>query len=183
MPDLATVANVLPAMMVDTDQQRTRWACHNAMLAWLYEAEFSRKLTSIEFATYFPDPTSVMTRIVTHGTELRTPITQTPAVLPGSVLVFRSDDQVARHSCAMRSASEIIGYNQVGWFTLQGADHGLSIHNPNEIRWQGGGTVIGPAGRQYKLVAVPETMARAVVRDIVTSTFPRSPPVQTQRMS
>jgi hypothetical protein len=171
MPDLATVANVLPAMMVDTDQQRTKWACHNAMLAWLYEAEFSRKLTGVEFATYFLNPTNIMTRIATHGTELRTPITQTLIVHPGSVLVFHSGN--ADHSCAMRTASEIIGYNQVGWFARPGVDHGLSIHNPNEIRWQGGGAVVGATPKLYKLVVVPENMARAVVRDVVTSAVPR----------
>jgi hypothetical protein len=174
MPDLADVALPFPAQLVaqvGTASMPIPWACHNATLAWLFAAEFGRAVTGAEFAAHFLSAGPILTALAQDGVKLASPSGGSQAVVTkGSVLVFFN--RSAKHSCVMKEAHLIVGYNQTTWFNGKGGDHSFSMHSTREIRWQGGGSVVGANREVCSLVAVPQSLAKQRVREIVTAAAP-----------
>ena len=179
MPDLATVAEPFPAQLNGTTPLGVSvpipWLCHTATCAWLYEAEFSRPVTGVDYDTFFPDPQAIMTNLVnTHGAQVPTPISAIAGLTRGSLLVFRDSSHIARHSCVVKHTHDIVGYNQIGWFTGVVKAFGIfSMHSTSEIRWVGGGDVSDDKSEQFSLMSVPQNLARAVIRNLVTGAVDR----------
>ena len=171
MPDLADVALPFPAQLVaqmGAANMPIPWACHNATLAWIFHAEFGRAVNGVEFATHFLSAGPILTALAQQkGVKLASPSGGAQAVIPkGSVLIFFNG--TAKHSCVMKEAHLIVGYNQTTWFNGKGGDHSFSMHSTREIRWQGSGSAVGANGEVCSLVAVPQSAAKLRVRQIVT---------------
>jgi hypothetical protein len=183
MPDLATIANPFPARLNLTTPLgapfQLPWSCHAATCAWLYEAEFSRPVTGVDYDTFFPDPQAIMTNLVNaHGAQVPSPISDISNIPRGSLLVFRdSGGAIARHSCVMKTSHYIVGYNQEGWFTGRGEDHGFSMHSTSEICWVGGDVSNRSGSHHYNLMSVPQNLAVAFIQNLVTGAVNRRNPV------
>ncbi len=170
MSVLAGVVGPLPELIARDRGEAVKlpWACHNATLAWLYEAEFGKAVTGTEFVQWFFGAQLIMADIAQHGVKVATPSGGSSLVLPpGAVIVFVRNG-TAGHSCVARTADTLGGCNQVGWFRKPGKDHAYSEHAVAELRFKGRGTVEGAGGHDYALSAVPETVARRMVKAIVT---------------
>jgi hypothetical protein len=171
MPNLADIAEPFPGQLVAQVGVATMpvpWACHNATLAWLYHAEYGRAVTGLEFGSYFLGAQATMGEMAKEGMALAAPSGGGQIFVPaGTVLIFVRNSG-AKHSCVMKANNLIVGYNQQGWLAGKGGDHSFSMHSTKEIRWQGGGNVLGSADQVCSLMAVPETVVRRKVRDVVT---------------
>src|SRR6516164_5531605 len=107
MPDLATVAEPFPVQSLQgrgsMGEFTIPWACHNATCAWLYEAEYSRMVTGVEFQTFFSGAGPIMKDLAKQGTQVATPISGNASITAGSLLVF-FDGNAADHSCVMKTS-------------------------------------------------------------------------------
>lgn len=142
-----------------------RVACHQATLLWLFESAFGHPIAAErDFTTFFTDFHALMVRIASKGVRVKAP-SGGPAVVPdGSVVVFM-DGERAAHSCTATGLWYLAGYNQVGWFSSTGADHGFSRHHVSDLQWEGG--VVRRYQKTFKLFATSEAKARAVVEKAV----------------
>ncbi|HJZ91828.1 MAG TPA: hypothetical protein VKE40_13225 [Gemmataceae bacterium] len=145
--------------------------CHFATLFWLYWDEFNRQPTQAVFQGPLLNPVAVVQSMLPHGRRLSRPLFGSLTLTPGMVVVF-DDGGIPRHSCTARTANTLGGYNQVGWFAGPGVNHGYSAHPTTELRWRG---LLQPhdvqgssANFQWcELVAIPEGVAKAIVRSLV----------------
>ena len=178
MPDLATIAKPFPAQLNMTSPGggpfTLPWACHAATCAWLYEAAFSRPVTGAEYNSFFLNAQPIMTNLAeTHGGQVKalSDIGVGTLAPRGTLLVFYDSSglrKTAGHSCVMKTSHYIVGYNQEGWFTGQGVNHGFSMHSTSEICWVGGGDVSNRTATQhYSLLAVSEQHAIEFIRRLV----------------
>lgn len=146
-------------------------ACHNAVLLWLFEAEYNKSLKdAVEFASVFAGkyvPTQIMSLIAKKGKKVPAPSGGAAVLKSGHVLVFVDGEGVAGHSCVSWNHKMIIGYNQLGWFKTPGEDHGFSVHKPADLDWVGS-QVRANGSKLYTLMAVPEDKARKLVRAAVS---------------
>ncbi|RVT85717.1 hypothetical protein DXV76_08185 [Rhodobacteraceae bacterium CCMM004] len=137
--------------------------CHMATCYRLYEAEFGTPLTTMNaYLDAFPNPTGVIASMIPHGQRLTRPGHGAAQLRPHSVLIFVRNEQ-ALHSCIAINATTIGGYNQTGWFTSAGVDHGYSTHQTADIDWTGPHSVDGN-GYAAELYQVDEMVARAAAR-------------------
>jgi hypothetical protein len=140
--------------------------CHFATVYWLYMTEFGNELTLGKLGQ-IGAPQAAITQMVQHGVRKNNPIHGSLSLTPGSVLIFFDlRHGTAGHSCVAVKENEAAGYNQVGWWTLGGIDHGFSIHPTFQLRW---GTDSGHKNKLMKgtdwheLYEVPEHTARAFI--------------------
>jgi hypothetical protein len=177
MTQLTDVLKPLPSLTA-TDKGHTvpiHWQCHQAVLAWIYEALFSRTVTGVEVLTFFLDCPPIMKAIIAQGMRVFPPATDKIYVTPGSVLVFSRQGN-PEHSCIMKENDKIIGYNQMDWFTGPGYQSAISTHDTSELKWQGG--VVTRQNKNYVLWAIPERLACEVVRQQVVARTPE--PAETE---
>ncbi|RMF92627.1 MAG: hypothetical protein D6736_03140 [Nitrospinota bacterium] len=143
--------------------------CHFATVFWLFWDEFNRPPTQNDFLT-IGDPTLVVRRMLPLGKKLGRPRAGGLILTPGSIVVFVHNGQPV-HSCVAITANTLGGYNQAGWFTGPGVDHGYSVHDTSEIRWRGGmlhgDDVQGNVGQWCRLTVIGEQPAKAIIRQIV----------------
>jgi len=167
MTKLTDVLKPLPNNMTLTVKDLTmplRWQCHQAVLAWIYESEFGRQITALEFSAFFLDFAPIMKAIVAKGMRVFPPSTDKIYVTPGSVLIFTKQG-IPEHACVMTENDKIIGYNQTDWFTGTGYPSAISTHDTSELKWEGG--VVTRHNNKYVLWAVVEGLACEVVRSHV----------------
>jgi hypothetical protein len=163
MTKLTDVLKPLPSLTVTVKDLTVtlQWQCHQAVLAWIYEAQFGRPVTGVEFATFFLDFSPVMKAIMAQGMRVFPPATDKIYVTPGSVLIF-SKQGIPEHACIMKENDKIIGYNQTNWFTGPGYASAISTHDTSELKWEGG--VVTRHDNKYVLWAIPERLACEVVK-------------------
>ncbi len=145
--------------------------CHGATVYWLFTDEFQRLPTVDEFTdqTLSP-PAPVIQRMLGLGNQVNG-ATALNGLTPGTVLVFVLNGEPA-HSCVVAAGQRIAGYNQTGWYSSAGAPGAYSSHSMNDVQWNGGvfnrHHVQGALpGQLYRLVAIPENMAKAILRQAV----------------
>jgi hypothetical protein len=144
--------------------------CHFATAFWLFWDEFGVQPTANDFGV-MGNPELVVGDMVPRGAKLTRPPDGALEVTPGTVLVFVKDDH-PMHSCVARDASTLAGYNQPNWFVGAGVPYGYTTHSTNELRWRGGSNkneVQGnsPTNQWCGLVAIPEGVAKAIVRKAI----------------
>jgi hypothetical protein len=144
--------------------------CHNATLWWVFNDEFNRPIGSaLDFATAFPNPTSVIDQMVPFGAQLTRPLIGSTTFTPGSVIVFVNNHS-AVHSCIAIGTTQIGGYNQPNWFGGMplGVFNTYTQHTTANFKWRGAMNprdIRGDTGHPLcTLFQVPERAAKAVVR-------------------
>ena len=169
MPNLADVVqNPLPQLTVTlgTASMPLQWQCHQAVLAWLYEAEFGATITGAQFGTFFLDFQPTMKAILDKGMRVFRPGIGKLIFKPGTVLIF-ANKGTPEHSCILEDSDTIVGYNQTDWFSTAGRVSDISWHNTGDLKWEGG--IVTRGSHKYTLWAIIEKLAREVVRTRVTT--------------
>jgi hypothetical protein len=142
--------------------------CHFASVYWLYMAEFTTELTLLKLGN-IGAPQQAMTQLAQQfGVRVNNPIHGSLVVTPGSVLIFMRNGS-AGHSCIAVQPGEVAGYNQVGWWTLGGIDHGFSIHQTHQLRWghdNAHRNKLQKGAEWYELYSAPEMTARGLIRSM-----------------
>jgi len=138
---------------------------------WLFTDEFNRQPTVNEFSSpALSPPEPVIRSMIARGQQV-TDATALGRVAAGTVLVFAQDHE-PRHSCIALHGNKIGGYNQTGWFTVNGVAGQYSSHDRSEVMWLTGlmnrHKVRGSnQGMHCKLIAIQEGVAKACVRHAV----------------
>ncbi|MDX2154090.1 MAG: hypothetical protein SFV54_25345 [Bryobacteraceae bacterium] len=141
-------------------------SCHFATCYWAFLDEFGRVPTQAELLKIGSAQTFI-SGLLPHATRLNRPGAGSLMLTQGSALLF-VDGNVAGHSCIATAAQTVAGYNQMGWYTLGGVDHGFSTHTTNMLMWGAGGNASRVRRTQsagwYELYSLPEAVLRASVR-------------------
>lgn len=142
-------------------------ACHLATMIWLYEMEFQRTPTLLQYQKFAPDFVTIMRQIAGFGQKLQRPMAGQTQLTPGSVLLFTADGSV-EHSCIAISGTRTGGYNQNSWFQKAGILSEYSEHDTSEIKWGDKSRPFHAAGNKngvwYTLLTVQNAVARSVIR-------------------
>lgn len=143
-------------------------SCHFATIYWIIREEFGREPTAADFATIGELNGAIRIMVQIGGVRINRPGGGGQLnFIPGSVIVFVSNNQPA-HSCVATFANQVGGYNQQGWFTAGGLNHGYSYHNTNQFKAWGGifnskkirGNV---DNTYYRLYSVSEGWAKSII--------------------
>jgi len=129
-------------------------------------AEFGNELTLAALGN-IGAPEAAITQMVAHGVRKNHPNQGALTLVPGSVLVFFAN-ATAGHSCVAVQPQVAAGYNQTGWWSWPGLDHGYSMHQTSQLRWGTGNhrnNVLSGA-TWYDLYEVPEGTARGIIRGL-----------------
>jgi hypothetical protein len=138
-------------------------ACHFATFFWLYWDEFG-ELPTVDTIIRVGGATNVVNSMIPYGRALEKPAQGSVQFVPGSVLIFVENNQ-AGHSAIALDQRTIAGYNQENWFTTQGKNHNFSTHLNSDITWKNKNEIQRYL-KTYKLLMVPEAMAKAVVLNL-----------------
>ena len=144
-------------------------SCHFATIYWIILDEANRMPTANDFMN-IGNINEAMKRMVQNG---GVRINQPPGggqlnLTTGSVIVFVRNNEPS-HSCVATSATRVGGYNQLGWFTAGGSNHGYSSHNTNQFkawgprRWNRNKIRGNVANVYYRLYSVSEAWAKAII--------------------
>ena len=141
-------------------------ACHFATVYWLFRDEFSRFHSQAE-ALKIGNAQLAVGKMIAHGSRRVRPPQGDLMLTAGSVLIFVKKD-VAEHSCVAIDPQTLGGYNQMGWYSEGGADHGYSEHPTSQLMWASATQArrVAAAGL-FDLYEVPEPSAKAIVRSHV----------------
>lgn len=143
-------------------------ACHFATVYWLFLDEFSRVHAQDEVVTVGNAQLAVGKMIAYGGRKMR-PAQGALALTAGSVLIFVHNN-TAEHSCVAIGPQTLGGYNQMGWYSAGGANHGYSTHPTSQLMWASATQVRRvQAQGTFDLYEVPESTAKAVIRGLVQS--------------
>lgn len=143
-------------------------SCHFATIYWIIQEEFGRVPTVADFATIGELNGAIRIMVQIGGVRINRPGGGGQLnFTPGSVIVFVSNNQPA-HSCVATFANQVGGYNQQGWFTAGGLNHGYSYHNTNQFKAWGGifnskkirGNI---DNTYYRLYSVSEGWAKSII--------------------
>jgi hypothetical protein len=141
-------------------------ACHFATVYWLFLDEFSRA-HSLNEVLKIGDAQTAVGKLIAYGTRKTRPAQGALTLTAGSVLIF-VEKNIARHSCVAIGPQTVGGYNQMGWYSAGGADHGYSTHATSELMWASATQVRRvQAQGTYDLYEVPEGSAKAALRGLV----------------
>ena len=141
-------------------------ACHFATVYWLFRDEFSR-FHSQDEAVKMGNAQLVLGDMIKHGARRVRPPQGDLLLTAGSVLIFVKKG-VAEHSCVVLDPQTVGGYNQMGWYSQGGADHGYSEHPTSDVMWASATQARRvSADGQFDLYEVPEASAKAIVRSHV----------------
>jgi len=140
--------------------------CHFATIFWLYVAEFNREPTQANLINIGSAQLAVG-QMVARGVRKNRPANGSLSLTAGSVLIFYANP-TAGHSCVAIAPQTCAGYNQTGWWSLGGANHGYSAHPTSQLQWGAGPNKhkVQYAAHWYELYEVPEGVARAMVRQM-----------------
>ena len=154
-----TDPNANPAAQVAT-------TCHFATVYWVFWDEFGRAPTQDDIVR-IGNIQGVVGRMLPHAARKNNPVAGHLTLTTGSVLIFANGNN-ADHSCTAITPNSVGGYNQMGWFSAGGANHGYSTHPTSQLIW---GTLNNrslvrrvQAQGWFQLDEVPEGVAKAVVR-------------------
>jgi hypothetical protein len=143
-------------------------SCHFATIYWIIRDELGRVPTPADFATIGNLTGAIRSMVQTGGVRINQPGRGGQVNLTaGSVIVFERNNQPA-HSCVATHANQVGGYNQLGWFTAGGLNHGYSSHNTNQFKAWGGifnrNKIRGNPNNTYcRLYSVSEDWAKATI--------------------
>jgi len=141
-------------------------SCHFATVYWLFWDEFRRPPNQAE-VVQMGNAQLVVTSMIAHGTRKNSPLAGSLNLTPGAVLIF-VDNNVADHSCVAIAVQTVGGYNQMGWWSAGGVNHGYSTQTTNQLRWGslGDRNKVHRTQSQgwFQLYEVPEATAKAIVR-------------------
>jgi hypothetical protein len=147
-------------------------SCHFATVYWLLEEVLSRPPVLEDFTDKIGDPTLIVEQMLARGKKISRSRLGSLMLTPGTVVVFVHHGE-PRHSCVAIESTLLGGYNQLGWFSTQGVDHGYSTHRTIEFVWRGGqknaDDVRGNQGQWCQLYAIDEASAENVVRQKLQS--------------
>jgi|FLYL01.1.fsa_nt_gi hypothetical protein len=141
-------------------------SCHFATVYWLLAEVLSRQ-PNLEDFVRIGDPTLIVKQMLAKGRRISRSRLGSLMLTPGTVVAFVQDGE-PKHSCVAIESTKLGGYNQTGWFSTPGVDHGYSTHHTIEFKWRGGqmnaDDVQGNQGQWCQLYAIDETSAENVVR-------------------
>ena len=142
---------------------RIATACHFATVYWLFRDEFKRIHSQNEALT-IGNAQLAVGKMIAHGAQRIRPPHGDLMLTAGSVLIFVKKG-VPEHSCVAIDPQTVAGYNQMGWYSAGGADHGYSEHPTSQLIWASATQVrrVAAAGL-FDLYEVPEPSAKAIVR-------------------
>lgn len=160
---LAARVRPIPATQVSTVSGISvplHFNCHQATCYWLYTELTGQPPMGWAFAdSNLQNTTELMSKLALHG---RIAEQATIGGLPnGTVLVFTTPLDVAKHSCIIDDNGSIGGYNQQSWFTSAGTPNQFSTHAIGDIRWRRGkrSKVLLSDGGRGRLYYIPEATA------------------------
>lgn len=143
--------------------------CHFATIYYIFSDEFSRAPLPADYAK-LGNLNDVMKKIAAMGAQVNNPGASPLVFAPGTVVIFMEDQQAA-HSCVAKQINLLGGYNQTNWFTSAGSSHSYTTHGTGDITWRDSllqkNQIRGNVGQWCKLVKVPETSAKAKLRQLV----------------
>jgi hypothetical protein len=141
-------------------------SCHFATLFWAFWDEFGQAPTQADILRMGVAQT-VVGRMLPHAARKTNPLAGHLTLTTGSVLVF-AHNNVAEHSCTAIGPQTLGGYNQMGWFSAGGANHGYSTHPTSQLIWGSlnnrSHTRRVLAAGWFQLFEVPEGVVKAIVR-------------------
>jgi hypothetical protein len=141
-------------------------SCHFATVYWVFWEEFGHAPSQADIVR-MGSAQGVVSRMLPHAARKNNPLAGHLTLTTGSVLVF-AHNNIAEHSCTAIAPQSVGGYNQMGWYSAGGANHGYSSHPTSQLIWGNlnnrshARRVQAPGW--YQLYEVPEGVAKAVVR-------------------
>jgi hypothetical protein len=154
----------------DQAQVKIPTSCHFATCFWLFLDEFGREPSQDDLGT-IGNAQLVVSGLIPRGTRLHNPIRGSLRMTPEAILVFAENNKIARHSCVAIDAQTLSGYNQLGWYSAGGENHGHSTHTTNQLMW-GVKDRLNEARNfgataWYQLYEIPEALAKGTIKGLM----------------